>query len=122
MSDLSRLQELVENSQLRHGPWREDGTIIGPSMHETDATNGLHDWVTFKTAKPDEDRALFILLCNNLKAIVDIVGVAINVRDNLAKAPIGALKQGNHWMQTAESAYALRAYGELDSVLKAAKL
>jgi hypothetical protein len=61
-----RAAELLEQAEAlaaeaTPGRWHEAGTLIGPDGQETDAaTEGDENWVTFKTARADADRAFWI--------------------------------------------------------------
>lgn len=72
---LDRLRELRDRATP--GPWHEDGTLIGPQLHECDASaNDSKDWVTFKSRRPDEDRALWIALTAAAPILITLVEIA----------------------------------------------
>lgn len=61
------------------GPWIENGTLIGPTLYETDASTSEGEpgaWITFKTPRPQNDRALFIALVNAAPALLRVARAA----------------------------------------------
>lgn len=88
--DIDSLAALLENATP--GPWVENGYLSMPSGDEADASSESDDWITFKTAHPGEDRALFIALANALPAMLADLRLLREAREG------GALIRVEGWL------------------------